>query len=161
MIPFERIFRLLNEHDVRYVIIGGIAVILHGSPRLTADLDIAIDLEPVAAHRAIKALQEAGFIAEIPVDIRQFADETVRRRWIVEKQMKALSLHDRAVPPTVIDILAENPIAFDDLYRRAKEVSLDELTLRIASIPDLIALKRLSGRPEDLRDITELEKLDG
>ena len=55
MIPFERIFRLLNEHDVRYVIIGGIAVILHGSPRLTADLDIAIDLEPVAARRAIKA----------------------------------------------------------------------------------------------------------
>jgi hypothetical protein len=61
MIPFERVFRLLNEHDIRYVIVGGIAVILHGSPRLTADLDIIIDLEPMSARRAIEALQTAGF----------------------------------------------------------------------------------------------------
>jgi predicted nucleotidyltransferase len=161
MIPFERVFRLLNEHEIRYVIVGGIAVILHGIPRLTADLDVAIDLEPAQARRAIDALQRTGFVAEIPIDIRQFADENVRRSWIAEKNMKALSLHDGEMPPTVIDILAESPIAFEDLYRRAKLVSLDEMTLRVASIPDLIALKRLSGRPEDLRDIAELEKIDG
>ncbi|MEA2328033.1 MAG: hypothetical protein QOE68_2992 [Thermoanaerobaculia bacterium] len=161
MIPFERVFRLLNEHEIRYVIVGGIAVILHGSPRLTADLDIIIDLDPVNAGQAIDVLQRAGFIAEIPVDIRQFADENVRRGWMAEKNMKALSLHDRETPPTVIDLLAESPIAFEDLYRRARLVSLDEMTLRIASIPDLIVLKRLSGRPEDLRDIAELENMNG
>jgi predicted nucleotidyltransferase len=161
MIPFERVFRLLDEHAVRYVIVGGIAVILHGTPRLTADLDIIIDLEPAQARTAIDVLQQAGFVAEVPVDIRQFADEDVRRSWIVDKHMKALSLHDREMPPTVIDILAESPIAFEDLYRRAKLVSLDDMTLRVAAIPDLIALKRLSGRPEDLRDIAELEKIDG
>jgi predicted nucleotidyltransferase len=161
MILFERVFRLLNEHEIRYVIVGGIAVILHGSPRLTADLDIIIDLEPATARRAIEVLQRAGFVAEIPVDIRQFADENVRRGWIAEKNMKALSLHDREMPPTVIDILADSPIAFEDLYRRAKLITLDELTLRIASIPDLILLKRISGRPEDLSDIAELEKMNG
>jgi predicted nucleotidyltransferase len=161
MIPFERVFRLLNEHEIRYVIVGGIAVILHGSLRLTADLDIIIDLEPVKAGQAIEVLQRAGFIAEIPVDIRQFADEKVRRSWMAEKNMKALSLHDREMPPTVIDILAESPIAFEDLYLRAKSISLDEMTLRVASIPDLIVLKRISGRPEDLSDIAELEKLNG
>jgi len=57
MIPFERVFRLLEEHDVRYVIVGGIAVILHGTPRLTADLDIIIDLEPAQARTAIDVLQ--------------------------------------------------------------------------------------------------------
>jgi predicted nucleotidyltransferase len=161
MIPFERVFRLLNEHDIRYVIIGGIAVILHGSPRLTADLDIIIDLDPVEARRAIEVLQRAGFVPEIPVDIRQFADENVRRGWVADKNMKALSLHDGEMPPTVIDILAESPIAFEDLFRRAKRVSLNDITLHVASIPDLIALKRLSGRAEDLRDIAELEKIDG
>ena len=161
MIPFERVFRLLNDHDIRYVIVGGIAVILHGSPRLTADLDIIIDLEPAQARTAIEVLQRAGFVAEVPVDIRQFADETVRRSWIVEKHMKALSLHDGEMPPTVIDLLAESPIVFEELYGRAKLVSLDDMTLRVAAIPDLIALKRLSGRPEDLRDIEELEKIDG
>jgi predicted nucleotidyltransferase len=161
MIPFEKVLRLLNEHEIRYVIVGGIAVILHGSPRLTADLDIIIDLEPVKARQAIEVLQRAGFMAEIPVDIREFADEKVRRSWMAEKHMKALSLHDRETPPTVIDILAESPIAFEDLYQRAKLISLDEMTLRIASIPDLIVLKRLSGRPEDLSDIAELEKIDG
>jgi len=161
MIPFEKVFRLLNEHEIRYVIVGGIAVILHGSPRLTADLDIIIDLEPVRAGQAIEVLQRAGFMAEIPVDIREFANEKVRRRWMAEKHMKALSLHDREMPPTVIDILAESPIEFEDLYQRAKLISLDEMTLRIASIPDLIVLKRLSGRPEDLSDIAELEKING
>ncbi|HEV7427077.1 MAG TPA: DUF6036 family nucleotidyltransferase [Thermoanaerobaculia bacterium] len=161
MIPFERVFRLLNEHDIRYVIVGGIAVILHGSPRLTADLDIIIDLEPARARTAIDVLQRAGFVAEVPVDIRLFADESVRRSWIADKHMKALSLHDGEMPPTVLDILAESPIVFEDLYGRAKVVSVDEITLRIAAIPDLIALKRLSGRPEDLRDIEELEKIDG
>ncbi|MEA2339352.1 MAG: hypothetical protein QOE82_3359 [Thermoanaerobaculia bacterium] len=161
MIPFDRLFRLLNENDIRYVIVGGIAVILHGSPRLTADLDIIIDLEPERALQAIEVLVQAGFVAEIPIDVRQFADERVRRSWIEEKHLKALSLHDREMPPTVIDILAESPIAFDDLYQRAKVVSLDDLTLHIAAIPDLILLKRLSGRPEDLRDIAELERIDG
>lgn len=136
-------------------------MILHGSPRLTADLDIIIDLAPVKAGQAIEVLQRAGFMAEIPVDIREFADEKIRRSWMTEKHMKALSLHDRETPPTVIDILAESPIAFEDLYQRAKVISLDEMTLRIASIPDLIVLKRLSGRPEDLSDIAELEKLNG
>ena len=161
MIPFERVFRLLNAHDIRYVIVGGIAVILHGSPRLTADLDIVIDLEPARARTVIDVLQRAGFVAEVPVDIREFADENVRRSWIAEKHMKALSLHDGEMPPTVLDILAESPIPFEDLYGRAQVVSIDEITLRIAAIPDLIALKRLSGRPEDLRDIEELEKING
>ena len=53
MIPFERVFRLLDEHDVRYVVVGGIAVILHGTPRLTADLDIIIDLEPAQTVLAL------------------------------------------------------------------------------------------------------------
>jgi len=161
MIPFERVFRLLNEREIRYVVVGGIAVILHGSPRLTADLDIIIDLEPSAARAALEVLQGAGFVAEIPVDILQFADGNVRRSWIVDKHLKALSLHDGEMPPTVIDLLAESPIAFEDLYERAKVVSLDDISLRVAAIPDLIALKRLSGRPEDLRDIAELEKIDG
>jgi predicted nucleotidyltransferase len=161
MIPFERVFRLLNERDVHYVIVGGIAVILHGIPRLTADLDIILDLDPANASQAIEVLQAAGFVAEVPVDIREFADENIRRSWIVDKHMKALSLHDGEMPPTVIDLLAESPIPFEDLYQRAKVVSLEAMTLRVAAIPDLIVLKRLSGRPEDLRDVAELEKING
>lgn len=159
MIPIERIFQLLNEHELHYVVIGGIAVVLHGCPRLTADLDLIIDLDPSNARETIEVLQGAGFVADIPVDVRQFADEVVRREWMVNKNMKALSLHDGQKPPMVIDILAESPIAFDDLYRRSKLINLDATSVRIASIADLIALKRLAGRPEDLLDIEELERI--
>jgi predicted nucleotidyltransferase len=159
MNPFSQVLQLLNESDVRYVVVGGIAVVLHGYPRLTADLDLIIDLDSAEARKAIDVLQSAGFVANIPIDLRQFADEEIRRTWIAEKNLKALSLHDNQIPATVLDILAESPIPFDDLYRRAKVVSLDTVNLRIASIPDLIALKRTAGRPEDLRDIEELEKL--
>jgi predicted nucleotidyltransferase len=161
MNSFARILQLLNDSDVRYVVVGGIAVVLHGYPRLTADLDLILDLDPAQARKAIDVLQSAGFVANVPIDIRQFANEKIRRTWIAEKNMKALSLHDDQKPATILDILADSPIPFDDLYRRAKLVSLDTVTLRIASIPDLIALKREAGRPEDLRDIEELEKIDG
>lgn len=54
MIPFERIFQLLNEHEVHYVVIGGVAVVLHGYPRLTADLDLIIDLDSSNARETIR-----------------------------------------------------------------------------------------------------------
>jgi len=64
----------LNATGVRYVCVGGIAVVLHGVDRLTADLDQVVELTPESSLKAIEALLAAGFRAKIPADPWSFAD---------------------------------------------------------------------------------------
>lgn len=71
---FLPVFRLLNDADVRYVVVGGIATILHGYVRATADIDLVVDLHADEASKTIRALTDGGFAARVPVDPMQFAD---------------------------------------------------------------------------------------
>ncbi|MBI5500125.1 MAG: hypothetical protein HY907_07765 [Deltaproteobacteria bacterium] len=75
----EPIVDALNRGGVRYVIVGGLATVLHGFPRLTADIDLVVDLQPAEARRAIEALLRLGFRPRPPVDPYDFA-EIVRRK---------------------------------------------------------------------------------
>jgi len=58
-----------------------------------------------------------------------------------------------------VDLFVENPIPFAELWARGEVVPIDGVDVRIASIPDLIAMKRLAGRPEDIIDIRALEEI--
>jgi len=62
-------------------------------------------------------------------------------------------------PLREIDLFVENPIDFEDVWKRAEVVDVNGIVARVASIPDLIELKRLSGRPKDLAEIEELKAL--
>ena len=64
-----------------------------------------------------------------------------------------------ADPFCSVDVFIRNPIAFDALWSRAQRETLGNVTCRIASIPDLIAMKRIAGRLEDLRDIEALQQI--
>jgi hypothetical protein len=82
-----------------------------------------------------------------------FADPEIRSQWIHEKGMRVLSLWDPANPMREVDLFVEHPIEFNELWNRSEVIELARTLVRIASIPDLIYLKRLAGRPEDLADI--------
>jgi hypothetical protein len=71
---YEPVFDALNRAGVRYVVVGGVAVVLHGHARLTADLDLAIDLSDVPARKAIEALMDLGLEPRAPVNPLAFAD---------------------------------------------------------------------------------------
>jgi len=66
---------------------------------------------------------------------------------------------DPAHPMLEVDLFVEHPIPFGELWRRSEVVSLETAEVRVASIPDLIALKKLAARPQDLIDIEELESI--
>lgn len=159
MSVFEPIFHTLNQAGVRYVVVGGLATVLHGYARLTADVDLAVDLAPEEAGKVIRALVGMGFRPQAPVPPEDFVDEAVRERWVRDKRMRAFSLVDPANPMRVVDLLLEHAVPFRDLWGRSLEVTLETTKIRIASIEDLIELKRQAGRPQDLVDIEQLEAI--
>ena len=158
---FEPVLAALDSADVRFLVVGGVAVVLHGHPRMTADLDLVIDLATEPATRAIAALVKLGMVPRLPVDPQTFADPNVRRAWAEERNLTVFTMLDPAEPLLEVDLFAEAPIPFDELWEQATVVQLEDQGVRIASMDHLIAMKRASGRPQDLADIAALEALRG
>ena len=154
---YEKLFIALSE--VRYVVVGGLAVVLHGHARLTADVDLIIDLTPSEAEKAVRALESTGLRPRAPVRAAEFADPEKRRVWIEQKGMRVFSLWDPKNPLREVDLFVEHPLPFEELFARSELLEVGAVTIRVASIPDLISLKRISARPEDLADIEALEAL--
>jgi len=156
---FEPIFQILNTAGVRYVVVGGLATVLHGYARMTADVDLAVDLAPEEAIKMIRALVGKGFRPQVPVPPEAFADPDAREVWLRDKHMLAFSLVDQVNSMRVVDLLLKPDVPFEELLARSEEVALNNTTVRIASVDDLIALKRHAGRPQDLADIQQLEAI--
>ncbi len=159
MALFEPIFHALNRAEIRYIVVGGVAVVLHGFARLTGDLDLVVDLEPDPARKAIEALVALGLRPRAPVDPLGFADAELRALWIRDKGLRVFSMHDPRDPMREVDLFVELPAPFPELWARARLVELGATRVRIACIDDLIAMKRRAGRPEDLTDIEALEAI--
>jgi hypothetical protein len=144
---FEPIFDALEQADVRYVSVGGVAVVPHGHARLTADLDLAVDLAPRAAAAAIDALTAIGLRPRLPVDASGFADPDVRRRWITDRGMTVFSIWDPDDPLRSVDLFVEHQIDFEGLWSRSQVFDIAGTPVRVAAIDDLIHMKRVAGRP--------------
>lgn len=153
------ILEALDAAGVRYVVVGGVAVVLHGHLRFTADLDLIIALERENVRATLDTLKALGFQPRAPVAAELFADPETRACWVRDKGLTVFSLWSSRFPGTDVDLFAEEPIPFADLSARAKRVSLPPMSVPVASIPDLVTLKRAAGRPMDLEDIAALERI--
>jgi predicted nucleotidyltransferase len=157
----EAILRALNDADVRYLIVGGLAVVAHGYVRYTADVDIVLDLERDNALRAMKALDAIAYRPLVPVDATDFADEEKRRVWIREKNMLVFQMRNPARESTRLDIFVKEPFAFTEEFAQAKWEEVAGIRAPVLRYDELIRLKRSSGRPQDLIDIDQLELMFG
>jgi hypothetical protein len=118
----EDIFRTLQEAKVRYLVVGGLAVIAHGYVRLTKDLDLVLDLSAEALPRALNAFQSLGYRPMIPVSLIDFANPDLRRDWIENRHMKVFNLVSDSYPDVVIDIFPEEPFSFEAEYKVSKKL---------------------------------------
>ena len=91
MTEFDSIFAALEATGVRYVVVGGVAVNLHGYQRFTKDVDLVIELIPEQTTKALAALSALGFTPTLPVNAADFADPVIRDHWIHEKGMMVFS----------------------------------------------------------------------
>jgi hypothetical protein len=155
----RQIFAALNDARVDYVVVGGLAVILHGYLRATADLDLALGLSADNASRGMRALASVGLQPRLPVALDDFSDSDKRADWLRNRNMRVFPLWDPANPLRSVDVFIDEPIAFDELLARSVLKDIDGLTVRIASIPHLIEMKQRAARPRDMDDIDKLQRL--
>ena len=155
----EGILDALNRANVRYLIVGGVAVVLHGYLRTTADLDLIIQLDRDNVLRAIRTLQDHHYRPRAPVSAEDFAEPQVREQWIRDKGLAVFTLWSAAHPTLEIDLFVSEPFDFDAVYARALRVPLEKTEATVIALEDLIALKRGVGRLRDLEDIAALESL--
>ena len=149
----KRVIQALDKYKVRYALVGGYAVALHGVLRGTVDIDLAIGLQKEQFTAAEKAMGEIGLQARLPVSAEDVF--IFRQEYIQNRNLKAWSFHNPNNPLEVVDIL----ITEDAQKIKKVEKKVDRLRIQVASIAELIRMKTQSGRPQDIEDIKALEKL--
>jgi hypothetical protein len=159
---FTEVVKALNGAAVPFLVVGGIAVIAHGYGRNTYDVDLVIRLTPDFVNRAFGALALIGYVPRVPITAEQFGDAEKRRVLLDEKQMQVLNFWSDRHRETPVDVFVAEPFDFAAEYEGAL---LEELApgvnVRIISLPTLLQMKKLAGRPKDLADIDELSLLHG
>jgi len=138
------LFASLNSRNVKYLVIGGVAAISYGVPRLTLDLDLLILPTEENAAALLAAFSEAGLGtaalttpgALLATEITVFQD-----RVRIDVQTRTLGM------------------AFSTAYGRRLDLTIDNVSIPVASLADLIASKKASARPQDLEDVRILETL--
>jgi uncharacterized nucleotidyltransferase DUF6036 len=153
----QEIFAALHRHGVDYVAIGGVAANAHGSRRLTLDVDIIPAPEEPNYERLAAALDELG--APDSAFDSSFRDLDPRDSFDLARA-RILKLPTAAGDLDVLNAALGAP-PYEDLRERSTEVEVRGTPVRIASLDDLIAMKRAAGRPRDLRDIADLTGLEG
>lgn len=144
---FSDLLRLFNANQVKYLVIGGYALIQYGEPRYTKDLDLWISADEPNAQAVHRALREFGApLADLTE--ADFAQEGY--------------FYQMGVPPLRVDILMGIPgVIFAVAWPRRLEVDFEGLLVPFISRQDLIAAKRASGRPQDLLDVAQLTAPEG
>ncbi len=159
MLDYIGIFKRFNEEGIRYLVVGGVAMNLHGVPRVTYDIDILLDMDDGNVSTLTQLMQEWGFKPKAPVSFADFADPSKRNKWITMKNMKAFNLVNAKWALSEIDIIIDAPVAYPEARKRAKKIMVQGVPIPVISIDDLIKMKRVAGRELDKADIQYLRKV--
>jgi hypothetical protein len=137
---FSEFLKLLREHRVDYLLIGGYAVGYHGYPRSTGDMDVWVSMSPDNAVRLAAAVQAFGF-ADASAELLSTPERVIRM----------------GVPPLRLEILTSiSGVEFADAYGRRIDALIDGVPISIIALEDLKTNKRASGRLKDLSDVDNL-----
>jgi predicted nucleotidyltransferase len=139
---FKELLRLLHSNHAKYLIVGGFAVIYHGYPRTTADIDIWLPQDSLNAERVISALRQHGF-SDHALDLVPFAapDQIVRI----------------GVAPLRVEFFTTIPgVEFQRCFARRSTHVIDGIPVSILGLEDLRISKQASGRLKDLNDLEHL-----
>ncbi len=139
---FKEFLKLLNAHQVEYLLIGGYAVGYHGYPRATVDMDIWTAMNPANAERIVAVLKDFGF------DLPELSPEPFLKEWQIIRL---------GVPPVRIELATTvSGVNFSECYAERVEDVLDDVKVNLISLKHLKINKKACGRHRDLADLENL-----
>ncbi len=143
---FQDLIHAFNKHDVRYMLVGGYAVIVHGYSRSTGDMDLWVD----ATKENYRAIASAFASFGMPLF------DMTEQKFL---QTQDYDVFTFGVPPVAIDLITKlKGLTFTQAYGNSSYYEFDDLSVRVIQYGDLITTKRAAGRNRDLNDVERLEK---
>jgi len=140
----KELLNLFKKYNIKYLVVGGYAVMRYTEPRFTKDLDLLISVEIKNATAVYNALKEFGAPLS-GLTVKDFSQEGY--------------FYQMGRPPMRVDIMMSIPgVKFDDAWSRHERLTIDGIEINFISKKDLIASKKASGRSQDLVDVENLEK---
>lgn len=153
------LFRCLQEHQVRYLLVGGLAMNLHGVPRMTMDVDIVLALDDANLDAFIGCARRLGLTPQAPVPLETLKDPEQRLAWIEQKRMIAFALNAPDRSGATVDILIKHPLQMESALAAAVVRDVDGVRVPLCGIEDMIKLKSGTGRQQDEADVEHLRRI--
>lgn len=154
MMAYQEALSVLESvcrQNIPFVVVGGAAMALHGIPRSTLDIDIAVPSRTEVITRLFETAQQVG-LKSSETGTLELAEkpDLLTGQWITFEDSEGCQL---------LDVLLEDEPAFDGLSGRAVTRELGDQTLKVASLDDIEAMKRAVGRPIDISDIALINEV--
>ena len=135
---------LCNKHNIKYLVIGGYAVSIHGYPRSTKDIDVCIEMSEVNASKMVQVINDFGFGS-----LKLTKDDFLKKHFITQL----------GFPPLRIDILNDlDGVSFEEAWKNRKIVNFEGVDVNFIGYNDLITVKQKAARPQDIADVDKLKK---
>ena len=141
---YEKEVKTLNKHRLKYLVVGGIAVNLHGLNRLTRDLDLMIDINEENLAKFIFLMDKLGYGSKVSID-----------DW---KGKVAIAFRHNKIENKQIDVFMKNPIDFKKAYKKRAIFKIGKTKVSCVGLLDLIKMKEIANRDRDWIDIGYLKK---
>src|SRR5262249_41911672 len=137
------------------------AAVLHGVERVTLDIDLALDMDPVNVENFLQVMRNLGLQPRVPLPARDLMSREAVQRMVAEKGAVVFSFVDFDRPLRHVDIFLQDNLSFEELSRGARKIVIEDRPIKIIGIGKLLETKRAITplRDKDLIDIKELEKL--
>ena len=150
------ILKALNASRVKYLVVGGVAVIFHGVLRTTLDLDLAVHLEVGNLKKLEEVMHRLGFSPRVPASVTGLADSRTRRVWTRQKHMKVFSFTEHRKPFRIVDVMVRPLPDFERLYRTRVTVKHGGVSAPVMPLSALMKMKLAAGRVQDREDVQYL-----
>ncbi len=156
---FQNIFSELLSSNVKFLVVGGVAVNAYGYRRFTGDLDIIVALDAENLLKLEKVMLDLGYTERVPAKVTDLGDQKKLKIFMEDKGMKAFTFLANQNLGLDLDIIVAESLDFTKYWNDRSEIKLWDFNLPVIGIDDLIAMKKGAGRVRDLEDLEALIKI--
>jgi hypothetical protein len=150
--PYLALLRALTAGGVHHAIVGGLAAVLHGVPRMTFDLDLAVDLAADNVSRLVHVLSAEGYRPRLPVPLADLEDANKRADWIAHRNLIAFSLNHPTRKMEEVDVLLAPGVSWDEIQASLVQRPINGDLVSVIGRDLLRRMKLATGREKDKAD---------